>query len=231
MARVHEPHSEGSHHFYQKGFSAKVTKTYWKQVHWSGTWLFEWSVPRPQAKGKPATGGGKSTPSPTPSPRSSTTPSPTPSPRPSTTPSPTAAATASPSPSTTTAPASDTATRILELVNDKRSRKEGCSPLTLNNKLNKAAQDHSQDMADHQNMSHTGSDGSSADERVTRAGYKWSTTGENVAHGYTTPESVMEGWMHSPGHRANILNCSFKELGVGLAQPGNYWTQDFGATD
>jgi uncharacterized protein YkwD len=77
-------------------------------------------------------------------------------------------------------------------------------------------------------MSHTGSDGSSPGDRITRAGYTWSAYGENVAYGYATPEQVMNGWMNSPGHRANILNCSFKEIGVGLAQPGSYWTQDFG---
>ncbi|GAA3370820.1 hypothetical protein GCM10017744_096120 [Streptomyces antimycoticus] len=50
-----------------------------------------------------------------------------------------------------------------------------------------------------------------------------------MAYGYESPKSVMEGWMSSPGHKANILNCDFKEIGVGVAQPGHYWTQDFGA--
>jgi uncharacterized protein YkwD len=83
-------------------------------------------------------------------------------------------------------------------------------------------------MAAHQNMSHTGSDGSSPGDRITAAGYSWSAYGENVAYGYGTPESVMAAWMASPGHRQNILDCGFKEIGVGLAQPGSYWTQDFG---
>ncbi|AQY20527.1 hypothetical protein T261_07132 [Streptomyces lydicus] len=116
----------------------------------------------------------------------------------------------------------------MELVNNERS-KAGCAPLVVNAKLTKAAQAHSKDMADHRNMSHTGSDGSSPGDRITRAGYDWSAYGENVAYGYATPESVMKGWMSSPGHKRNILDCSFKEIGVGLAQPGNYWTQDFGA--
>jgi uncharacterized protein YkwD len=85
-------------------------------------------------------------------------------------------------------------------------------------------------MSDHQSMSHTGSDGSSPGDRITRAGYDWRTYGENVAYGYPTPESVMAGWMSSPGHKANILNCAFKEIGVGMAKDGYYWTQDFGAT-
>ncbi|MFI2371659.1 CAP domain-containing protein [Streptomyces sp. NPDC018833] len=127
----------------------------------------------------------------------------------------------------TAAPASGDVARVVELVNSERS-KAGCSPVTLNAKLSKAAQDHSEDMAAHRNMSHTGSDGSDAGDRITRAGYNWSTYGENVAYGYETPESVMAGWMSSPGHKENILNCAFKEIGVGLAQPGDYWTQDFG---
>nr|WP_317623435.1 CAP domain-containing protein [Streptomyces noursei] len=117
---------------------------------------------------------------------------------------------------------------MVQLVNQERT-KAGCSPLTLNEKLTKAAQDHSRDMADHGNMSHTGSDGSDPGARITTAGYNWGSYGENVAYGYDTPESVMAGWMSSPGHKRNILDCSFKEIGVGLAQPGSYWMQDFGA--
>ncbi|MET8585247.1 CAP domain-containing protein [Streptomyces collinus] len=129
---------------------------------------------------------------------------------------------------TSTAPAATgVAARIVALVNAERA-KVGCSALTLNPTLTKAAQAHSQDMAAHQNMSHTGSDGSSPGDRITAAGYNWSAYGENVAYGYGTPEDVMAGWMSSPGHRANILNCAFKEIGVGLAQPNSYWTQDFG---
>ncbi|WP_316772637.1 CAP domain-containing protein [Streptomyces sasae] len=143
----------------------------------------------------------------------------------------TAAATASaaPKPSSTpkaTGTASGVVARIVELVNAERS-KVGCPALTLNTTLTKVAQAHSEDMALHQNMSHTGSDGSSPGDRITSAGYTWSAYGENVAYGYATPEQVMAGWMASPGHKANILNCSFKEIGVGLAQPDSYWTQDF----
>lgn len=141
---------------------------------------------------------------------------------------PEATASASPSTAGTTAPASAAVTRVVALVNTERG-KVGCSPLTLNAKLSKAAQDHSADMASHQNMSHTGSDGSDPGQRITTAGYTWSAYGENVAYGYSTPEEVMAGWMSSPGHKRNILDCAFKEIGVGLAQPGSYWTQDFGA--
>ncbi|MPY55765.1 CAP domain-containing protein [Streptomyces spongiae] len=176
---------------------------------------------------------------PTPSADTRRTHAPKPKPKKTTTPSRTAntakpKATPKPKPKKTTpsstpkatATASGANTRIVELVNAER-KKAGCSPVTPDATLTKAAQAHSEDMAAHRNMSHTGSDGSSPGDRITRAGYTWRTYGENVAYGYTTPEQVMAGWMSSPGHKANILNCAFKEIGVGRAQPGNYWTQDF----
>ncbi|MYU05318.1 CAP domain-containing protein [Streptomyces sp. SID8366] len=139
---------------------------------------------------------------------------------------PTASSTpAAATPSATTA--SGVTAQIVQLVNAERA-KAGCRPLTLDAKLTKAAQAHSADMAAHQNMSHTGSDGSDPGTRITQAGYAWSAYGENVAYGYSTAAEVMAGWMSSPGHRANILNCGYQEIGVGLAQPGSYWTQDFG---
>ncbi|MEW2619279.1 CAP domain-containing protein [Streptomyces sp. NPDC048106] len=155
-----------------------------------------------------------------------------PAPAPTTSSTPTTAPAATTTPTTPTAPAATTAAsgvtaQIVQLVNAERA-KAGCQPLTLNAKLTKAAQDHSADMAAHQNMSHTGSDGSDPGTRITAAGYTWSAYGENVAYGYSTAGEVMAGWMASPGHRANILDCGFQEIGVGLAQPGSYWTQDFG---
>ncbi|MER7775597.1 CAP domain-containing protein [Streptomyces sp. NPDC096191] len=140
---------------------------------------------------------------------------------------PTPSAPASPSTPPATTPASGDVAKVVELVNAERS-KAGCSPVTVNAALTKAAQAHSEDMAATGTMSHSGSNGSSPDDRITNAGYNWSTYGENVAYGYETPEKVMSGWMSSPGHKENILNCDFKEIGVGLAQPGSYWTQDFG---
>lgn len=125
------------------------------------------------------------------------------------------------------APGSRAVDHVVDLVNRVRAR-AGCSPVTLNAKLSKAARRHSADMAGHRNMSHRGSDGSGPGRRITRAGYDWSAYGENVAYGYPTPAAVMAAWMHSPGHRRNILTCGFREIGVGLAQPGSYWTQDFG---
>ncbi|MEV7520727.1 CAP domain-containing protein [Streptomyces sp. NPDC091371] len=179
-------------------------------------------------------------PTPSSSPTASASPSPTASaqpvvqttppapPKPQPTKPPTVTRQPAPAPPKPSAPApSGSAAQVLALVNQERAA-AGCPALSLNAKLTKAAQDHSADMAAHSNMSHTGSDGSDAGQRITRAGYAWSSYGENVAYGYSTAEKVMEGWMNSPGHRQNILNCSFKEIGIGLAQPGYYWTQDFG---
>ncbi|MER7910308.1 sigma-70 family RNA polymerase sigma factor [Streptomyces sp. NPDC096068] len=120
--------------------------------------------------------------------------------------------------------------QVIALVNAERA-KEGCGAVTGNSLLAKAAQGHSDDMAARDFFDHTNPDGAGPGERVTATGYGWSTYGENIAMGQQTAEQVMEAWMNSPGHRANILNCSFKELGVGLhtGDGGPYWTQVFGA--
>lgn len=120
--------------------------------------------------------------------------------------------------------------QVLALVNQERAS-AGCSPVTSNAELTRAADDYSDVMADSGVMSHTGPDGSTMTTRVEAAGYEWSTLGENIARGQADAASVMESWMNSPGHRANILNCSFKELGVGVhfGDGGPWWTQNFGA--
>ena len=186
-----------------------------------------------QKKKKTAVEASASRPS-TAAPKPSTTASkPTTAPKPSATaPKPTTAApepaAGAPSPAATGGTeASGAVAEVVELVNAERS-KAGCSPVKVNATLTEAAQKHSEDMAASRTMSHTGSDGSSPADRITRAGYNWSTYGENVAYGYSTPAQVMAGWMDSPGHKENILNCAFEEIGVGLAQPNSYWTQNFG---
>ncbi|MEV7990090.1 CAP domain-containing protein [Micromonospora sp. NPDC085948] len=121
------------------------------------------------------------------------------------------------------------AREVVDLVNAERA-KAGCGALSIDDKLMTAAQKHSQDQADHKNMSHTGSDGSNAGTRLDRIGYAWRTYGENVAWNQQTPAAVMDAWMNSSGHRANILNCAFTEIGVGIATSnGPYWTQVFAA--
>ncbi|MEU9861219.1 sigma-70 family RNA polymerase sigma factor [Streptomyces sp. NPDC047971] len=152
--------------------------------------------------------------------------------------------TAKPAPTRTTAPApkpkstkttggsggdSTTAGEVISIVNSERA-KAGCGPLTENSLLTQAAQGHSVDMAARNFFDHTNPDGDGPGERVTATGYRWSTYGENIAMGQRTPADVMESWMNSPGHRANILNCSFKEIGIGIhSEGGPYWTQVFGA--
>jgi uncharacterized protein YkwD len=121
--------------------------------------------------------------------------------------------------------AADETDTVVAMVNQEREE-AGCSPVAVDDRLATAAQDHSQDQADMRKMTHTGSDGSTAGERATRAGYRWSKIGENVASGTTSPERAMQLWMNSSAHRANILNCAFRHIGVGRV--GGYWTQDFG---
>ncbi|MET7878582.1 CAP domain-containing protein [Micromonospora profundi] len=121
------------------------------------------------------------------------------------------------------------AREVVDLVNAERA-KAGCNALSIDDKLMTAAQRHSQDQADHKNMSHTGSDGSNPGVRLDRVGYAWRTYGENVAWNQQSPASVMSAWMKSTGHRKNILNCAFTEIGVGIASSnGPYWTQVFAA--
>ncbi|MGW3360795.1 sigma-70 family RNA polymerase sigma factor [Streptomyces bungoensis] len=125
---------------------------------------------------------------------------------------------------------SDTVTQVVALVNKERAA-AGCGPLTEDPQLEQAAQGHSDDMAARGFFDHTNPDGADPGQRITAAGYRWSTYGENIAQGQQTPEAVMDSWMNSPGHRANILNCSFKDIGVGVHRGtgGPWWTQDFGA--
>ncbi|RLV08848.1 RNA polymerase [Streptomyces griseocarneus] len=120
--------------------------------------------------------------------------------------------------------------QVTALVNAERA-KAGCSPVTENGTLDRAAQGHSDDMAARHFFDHTNPDGKGPGDRITAAGYQWSTYGENIAYGQQDPASVMDSWMHSDGHRRNILNCSFKEIGVGVnhAPGGPRWTQVFGA--
>ncbi|WP_263164536.1 sigma-70 family RNA polymerase sigma factor [Streptomyces sp. SCSIO ZS0520] len=172
-------------------------------------------------------------PSPSKSPSKSSSPSPSKKPKPKPKPS-----SAKPSPTRKPTPTAEPKSepgggsqvdQVTRLVNAERA-KNGCGPVTANPKLQSAAQSHSDDMADRDYFSHTDPDGGDPGDRITAAGYRWSTYGENIAAGQQTPSQVMEGWMNSEGHRANILNCGFKEIGVGLRKDasGPIWTQNFG---
>lgn len=114
--------------------------------------------------------------------------------------------------------------KVLALTNAAR-KKAGCKPLKGNKRLALAARRHSKDMAVKKYFSHTSKDGSSPWDRIRRTGYK-NPGAENIAYGYPSAQAVMKGWMNSSGHRANILNCGLKSLGVGKYK--TYWTQDFG---
>jgi len=125
--------------------------------------------------------------------------------------------------------AGGTAAQVIALVNKERA-KRGCRALTSNSRLALAAQGHSADMARRGFFDHTNPDGKDPSDRITAAGYRWSAYGENIAKGQPTPASVMTSWMNSSGHRANILNCAFREIGIGVVKSGGpYWTQVFGA--
>jgi len=125
--------------------------------------------------------------------------------------------------------------KILQLINNVRQTGCNCGSTTMppvaavtwNDKLGKAAYDHSVDMKSNDYFSHTGLNGSNAGQRITAAGYTWKAYGENIAKGYSTEQAVVNGWLSSEGHCKNIMSSNFKEMGVG--REGNYWTQDFGA--
>lgn len=131
------------------------------------------------------------------------------------------------------------AQRVLQLTNTARATARTCgsvaSPavpaLSLNTQLTAAAQNHASDMAALNYFSHTSQDGRTFDQRISNAGYAWSSLGENIAAGQPTPEAVVAGWLTSPGHCTNLMSARFTQLGVGYAQGGSYgsyWVQDFG---
>lgn len=120
--------------------------------------------------------------------------------------------------------------KILKLTNKQRV-KHSCRPLKQNGKLRKAAVKHSKLMAAADTLSHQLPGEASLGNRITAAGYRnWRGVAENIAYGYPTPKSMVTAWMNSPGHRRNILNCTYRDLGVGVKlKDGIPWaTQDFG---
>ncbi len=116
--------------------------------------------------------------------------------------------------------------KVVVLVNEIR-KEYGLSELKLNTKLCAVARAKSQDMKDNNYFSHTSPTYGSPFDMMKSFGISYRTAGENIAMGYRTPEEVVDGWMNSEGHRANILNGSFKEIGMGHVANGNYWTQMF----
>ena len=117
---------------------------------------------------------------------------------------------------------------VLNLVNKERTSR-GLKPLTLNVKLSNVATMKSQDMINKNYFDHTSPTYGSPFDMMNKFGISYRTAGENIAMGQTTPQQVMNSWMNSEGHRKNILNPNFTELGVGIASNGSslYWTQMF----
>ncbi|TDD33792.1 CAP domain-containing protein [Nonomuraea terrae] len=120
------------------------------------------------------------------------------------------------------------ARRVVSLTNAARSR-HGCRPLRVDDGLMRSARTHAVEMARTGLLSHNSPDGASPWVRMERAGYGWGAA-ENIGAGYNSPEEALRGWMDTPDHRRNILNCGLKAIGVGVASgPGGpWWTQDFG---
>lgn len=131
----------------------------------------------------------------------------------------------------TTADLARTATQVVDLTNRERSR-AGLRPLAVDPALTTAAQAHSADMVARAFYSHTSPEGGRPWDRAAAAGSRRRSIGENIACGQRSPAEVVEGWMNSPGHRANILKRDFTHIGIGFAgggPAGTYWTQLFGA--
>lgn len=130
---------------------------------------------------------------------------------------------------------------LMTLINQARAASRTCGstvypaagPLAWNGKLFDAAAGHSADMAAQNYFSHTSLDGRTFDQRITAAGYSWSSIAENIAAGQTSAASVMLAWMASAGHCSNIMNSSYTEVGVACVSNNSstyntYWTMDLG---
>ena len=115
---------------------------------------------------------------------------------------------------------------VVRLVNEIRQQ-NGLKPLTENWELSRVARYKSQDMLDNRYFSHTSPTYGSPFQMIKAFGLSYRTAGENIAKGYAAPQAVVNGWMNSSGHRANILNVSYTQIGIGYVAQGNYWTQMF----
>jgi len=130
-----------------------------------------------------------------------------------------------------TIPETDAAVRayeqeVVRLVNQHRAQ-NGLQPLTEDWELSRVARYKSQDMVSNRYFSHTSPTYGTPFQMIRAFGLKFRTAGENIAYGQRTPKAVVDAWMNSSGHRANILNGSYTRIGVGYVAGGNYWTQMF----
>jgi uncharacterized YkwD family protein len=116
--------------------------------------------------------------------------------------------------------------KVVELTNQERA-KNGLKPLALDTELSKVAREKSRDMQSKGYFSHTSPTYGSPFDMMKKFGISYRSAGENIAMGQRTPEEVVNAWMNSSGHRANIMNSSYTHIGVGHVATGNYWTQMF----
>lgn len=122
--------------------------------------------------------------------------------------------------------------QVIVLTNQHRQA-AGCAPLKWNPQLAAAAQRHADDMSGRNYFSHVSPSGARFTTRIAKTGYRYRVAAENIAAGQQSPEEVVATWMASPAHRANILNCGLRDIGVGFSSNagsayGSYWVQNFG---
>ena len=115
---------------------------------------------------------------------------------------------------------------VIRLVNEIRSE-NGLKPLTYDWELGRVARFKSQDMKDNKYFAHNSPVYGTPFQMMKSFGISYRSAGENIARGYATPQAVVNAWMNSSGHRANILNAGYTHIGVGYVSGGNYWTQMF----
>ncbi len=182
---------------------------------WNPYWYWNWQpsmnviqASRPSTQAKPS---APSTPPTETTPTAPTTPA-----------NPTAPST----PSTSTGSVSTLERQVVTLVNQKRAA-AGLKALTLNATLSNGARMKSQDMQKSRYFSHTSPNYGSPFDMMRSLGISYRSAGENIAMGYSSAEAVVNAWMNSPSHRANIMNASYTQIGVGYVSNGGYWTQWF----
>ena len=115
---------------------------------------------------------------------------------------------------------------VIRLVNEIRGQ-NGLQALSADWELSRVARYKSQDMVDNRYFSHTSPTYGTPFQMIRAFGLSYRSAGENIAYGYATPQAVVNAWMNSSGHRANILNASYTRIGVGYVSAGHYWTQMF----
>lgn len=115
---------------------------------------------------------------------------------------------------------------VIRLVNEIRAE-NGLKALSYDWELGRVARYKSQDMKDNKYFAHNSPVYGTPFQMIRNFGISYRSAGENIARGYATPQAVVNGWMNSSGHRANILNANFTHIGVGYVSGGNYWTQMF----